>query len=354
MSTIRDVAERAGVSIATVSRALAGHPHVNSETRQRVLEAVKALNYRPDQVARSLRRRRSNLIGFVVSTIENVFFTEAAHAAEQVARQRGYNLIVCNTDEDPEREKTYLEVLDRQLVAGIVLAPAPGDAGHLQPFLADGMPMVLINRRVDSLPCTSITSNDEEAAFQCVQHLIAQGRRRIAAITGLPDVFTTRARRQGYRRALAAAGLPLDGLEVCGWANLEGGYQATYQLMQRPDPPDALFVFNNVMTQGAIVALQELGITWPDPVDVAGFGAFKAARLYRPPLTLIAQPAREMGRLAAELLIGQVEEELDPTPQQIVLHNRLISRQEWLTERLGTWDATAVPEQSPPPPLPEA
>lgn len=277
-----------------------------------------------------MRRRRTNLLGFIVSTIENMFFTEAAHAAEQAARRHGYNLIVCNTDENPQQEKAYLEVLDQQLIAGIILAPAPGDAPYLQAYVHSRLPIILINRRLEHVPLGSIVSDDEEVSRACVQHLIEQGKRRIAAITGLPEVYTTAARLAGYHQALAEAGLPEDeALVVCGWATLDGGYAAARQVLAQPSPPDALFVFNNVMVQGVVMALQDLDLSWPDPVDVAGFGAFKTARLYRPPLTLIEQPAREMGRRAAELLIAQVEGEKDATVQHLVLHNRLIPRETW-------------------------
>lgn len=327
MPTVKDVAEHAGVSVATVSRTLSGYPHVSPATRERVLKAVEDLHYRPDQVARSLRRRRSNLIGLVVSTIENVFFTELARAAEQSAREFGYNLILCNTDENPQQEATYLNILDQQLVAGVILAPAPGNAGHLRPFIESGLPIVLVNRRLEHVSCISITSNDEEAAFLCTRHLTERGRRRVAAVIGLANVFTTNERLAGYRRGLAATDLPFDPeLVVPGQASLRGGYDATYQLMRRSVPPDAIFAFNNVMTQGMIIALQEMGIRWPDQIDVAGFGAFENAHLYRPPLILIRQPTREMGRSAVELLLHQMESgpsENGDRPQ-IVLENQLI------------------------------
>lgn len=332
MKTVKDVAKLANVSTATVSRVLSGYPHVRAKTRERVLHAVKELDYRPDQIARSLRRRQTHLFALVVSTIENVFFMEVAVAAEQVARDYGYNLIICNTNEDPEREAAYLKVLDQQMIAGIILAPAPGDARHLTTYLEHRLPIVLINRRIEYLPYTSITSDDEDAAFQCVQHLIDEGRRRIAAITGLPGVYTTQTRLHGYHRALASAGLSsMETLEICGWAHLEGGYTAARTLLERADPPDALFVFNNLMIQGVIAALQALGVTWPEQIDVAGFGTFSAAHLYRPPLTLIAQPAREMGRQAVEILLAQIEKGRRDRPEQIVLRNRLIPRREWLT-----------------------
>lgn len=330
MTKITDVARAAGVSVATVSRTLSGASRVAPETRDRVLEAVRQLDYRPDQVARSLRRRRSNLIGLVVSTIENRFFTEVAHAAEQAAHERDYNLIVCNTNEDPEQEKVYLQILDRQLVAGIILAPAPGPEAHLAEYARRDFPIVLINRRLGGLALPSITADDEAAAYQCVAALIAEGKRRIAAIKGLPTTFTTQERLSGYRRALGDAGLPrLVGYEADGLATLEGGYAAALRLLQGGDPPDGIFAFNNLMVQGAVIALQELGLRWPEDVDVAGFGASALGNFYRPPLTLVEQPTREMGRRAVYLLASRLEDDAASANDHVVLPNRLFLRQEW-------------------------
>ncbi|MDP9317164.1 MAG: substrate-binding domain-containing protein [Chloroflexota bacterium] len=269
------------------------------------------------------------MIGLVVSTIENVFFTEVARAAEQTAHGYGYNLIVCNTDENPAQENIYLSLLDRQLVAGIILAPAPGDAEHLHPFVQSGLPIVLINRRLQHLSLPSITCDDTEASRQCVGQLIREGRKRIAAITGLDRISTTQDRLEGYRLALRDANLPVDPtLERSGQATFEGGYRAMYKLLQHDPQPDAVFVFNNVMTQGAVMACQDVGLQWPGDIDIAGFGAFQTARLYRPPLTLIEQPARTMGERAVMLLIDQVERRGTAQPH-IVLPNRCILRAEW-------------------------
>jgi LacI family transcriptional regulator len=195
------------------------------------------------------------------------------------------------------------------------------------------LPLVLINRRLDHLPCSSVTSNDREAAYACVSPLIGEGRRRIAAVTGLPGIYTTQERLAGYHLALEAAGLEVDpALEVSGHAHLEGGYQVALTLMQRPNPPDALFVFNNFMTQGVVIALQDLGVRWPDRIDVAGFGAFKTARLYRPPLTLIDQPAYKIGERAVEMLIDKIEGQTEAPPEVVVLQNRLITRETWLNQ----------------------
>ncbi len=313
---------------------LTGRNRVNDETRARVLAAIAELDYRPDQIARSLRRRRTNLIGLIISTIENVFFTEVARAAERAAHAHGYHLIVCNTDENPEREKTYLTILNEQLVAGVILAPTPGNASHRAQFSAAKLPIVLVNRRLEHLPWSSITSDDEAAAYECVSRLIAEGKACIAAITGLAGSSTTEERLRGYRRALVDGGQAVDpALELCGQATLDGGYQAALALLRHDTRPDALFAFNNLMTQGAVLALDDLGLGWPDQVDVAGFGAFATARLYRPPLNLIAQPTHEMGELAVEMLIDHVEGRTDGLPHAVVLRNRFLPREQQAVRR---------------------
>lgn len=329
-STIKDVANRAGVSVASVSRALSGRQGVSEATRRRVLLAARELDYHPDQVARSMRRRTSNLIGLVVSTIENVFFTEVARAAEQQALRHGFSLLIINTDEHITREASSFAVLRQQLIAGIILAPAPGDISS-RSYLRDFQsPIVLINRDPGDSPYSSIIADDEEAAFQCTRWLIRQGRRRIGVISGIKNISTTQRRLDGYYRALEAEGIfPDEELLLSGDATFDGGYHATRDLMIRRAPPDALFVHNNVMLMGTMLALQDLRIYWPKQVDIAGFGAFCATQLYRPPLTLISQPTHEMGARAVDLLIDQIEGRMEYQTQHVVLKNRVVTRDEW-------------------------
>lgn len=330
MPTVKDVAKEAGVSVATVSRVLMNGPHVTADKRQRVLEAIRLLDYRPDQVARSLRKRRSNLIALVVSTIENPFFTEVARAAEQAANRHGYNLIISNTDERLDRERDVFATLSQQLVAGVILAPAPGDIASRDYLFTQTVPTVLVNRWLEGVPCPAIVCDDEGAAFESATELARHGRQRIAAITGLPDASTTIARTRGFRRALEAAGLPLEpDMLICGDATIQGGYRAARELMSRPIRPDALFVQNNVMTQGTVLALQDLGLRWPDDVEIAGFGVFSLARLYRPPLTLVAQPTHAMGERAVELIVHRLRNSEEDWTARIVLPNRVVTVEEW-------------------------
>lgn len=336
MSTtnIKDVAAHAGVSVASVSRALAGRPGVSEATRRRVLVAARELDYRPDQVARSLRRRQTNLIGLVISTIENEFFTQIAHAAEHAALRHGYNLLIVSTDERIDREESSIAVLRQQLVAGIILAPAPGDATVRDYLSLHQPPIVLINRDLGDPAYPSILADDEDAAYRCITWLIRDGRSRIAVIKGLDDISTTRERMKGYVRALEAENVSrYPELEVAGMATIDGGYRAASDLMIRAKPADAIFVHNNVMLMGAIMALQDLGIDRPGQVDVAGFGAFQRAALFQPPLTLIEQPTYMMAERAVTLLLDQINGRNLHEPKHIVLPNRLVTRDDWLDQR---------------------
>lgn len=299
-----------------------------------MLVAARELDYRPDQVARSLRRRQTSLIGLVISSIENEFFTQIAHAAEQAALRHGYNLLIVSTDERVDREESSIAVLRQQLVAGIILAPAPGDVSIRDYLDFEQPPIVLINRDLGDPRYSSVLADDDEAAYRCTQWLIAEGRRRIGLVRGLDGISTTRERINGYVRALAEANAPrYPELEIPGRATLEGGYRATCDLMIRARPPDAIFVHNNVMLTGAIMALQDLGIARPDQVDIAGFGAFHRARLFRPPLTLIEQPTYAMAERAIALLLDQINGRDIQEPKHVTLPNRLVTREDWLDQR---------------------
>jgi DNA-binding LacI/PurR family transcriptional regulator len=333
-TNIKDVADRAGASIASVSRALSGGPGVSEDMRRRVMLAARELNYRPDQVARSMRRRKSNLIGLCVTSIENRFFSEVAHAAEQAALHHGYSLLTVSTDERIDREAASVAVLQQQLVAGIILAPAPGDAAAHAFLQSYQSPIVLIDRDLEDSPYHAVVANDQEAVRECVGWMIDQGRRRIGVIRGLDDLTATRDRLEGYYQALTDAELQIHPeLVLPGYSTVEGGYKATYDLMVRANPPDGIFVHNNVMLTGALLALQDMGIRWPTEVEVTGFGAFKTALLYQPPLTLIAQPTYEMAERAMSLLIDNINGRQGERSRKVVLQNRLITRDDWVTKK---------------------
>jgi LacI family transcriptional regulator len=316
--TIRDVAAVAGVSPATVSRVLNGDPRVAKPLAEKVHGAASRLGYRPNRQARSLRTRATTVLGLIISDIQNPFFTAIVRGVEDAASARGFSVVLANADEDLEKEQRYLEVAAAERMAGVVLSPATATRTHIDVLNERHIPLVTIDRRIRTAAVDSVTINNREAARQAVTHLIEQGCHRIGMVTGRQDVSSAEDRLAGYRDALRTAGLPVDpDLSERGEYRVEGGHTATLRLLSRTPRPDGLFVANNLMTVGALAALGELGLAYPDDVALAGFDDMSWAGL-GPPLTLVEQPTYEIGRTATELLMRRITGE-DFDVQDVVL-----------------------------------
>ncbi|MCM6773011.1 LacI family transcriptional regulator [Nocardia sp. CDC159] len=320
--TIRDVAALAGVSPATVSRVLNGDARVALELRERVREAVAKLGYRPNSAARSLRTRATKVLGLIIADIQNPFFTALARGVEDAANERDYSVVLANSDESLNKEQRYLEVAAAERMAGVVLAPSSTSASRIDTLTDRGIPVVAIDRRLRWADVDSVTVNNQKAAKEAVDHLIAAGARRIAMITGPSDASTATSRLAGYRAALREAGLTPDpALEVRGDYRVESGRAAAQALLDLPHRPDGLFVANNLMMVGTLDALARAGVRFPDDLLLAGFDEMSWAG-FAPPITLVEQPSYEIGRRAAELLLRRIAGE-DFPPQRIVLPARL-------------------------------
>lgn len=316
---IEDVARQAGVSTATVSRVLSGKPYVSEELRGRVLETIRELNYRPSRVARSLRAQRSSIIGLIISDIQNPFFTSVVRAVEDVAQQRQYSVFLCNSDEDVDKELTYIELMLAEHVAGMIVSPTASSNEIYQRLVEMRMPVVAIDRRVDDVAMDMVVGDNVQAARIIVSHLLENGYRRIGAVLGTPDASTGAERYQGYVEALAAHGLPvLPELVRSGSPRSAPGYDLTMQLLTQPEPPDAIFTGNNLLTVGALRAIHELQIRIPDDIGLAAFDEMDWMFLVKPALTVVMQPTYKMGRQAAELLLERIANP-DRPPQQVVL-----------------------------------
>lgn len=316
---IEDVARQAGVSTATVSRVLSGKPYVSDAVRQRVLEAIQTLSYRPSRVARSLRVQRSSIIGLIISDIQNPFFTSVVRAVEDVAQQRGYSVILCNSDEDVAKELTYIELMLAEQVSGMIVSPTASNNEVYRRLVARRVPVVAIDRRAGDVPMDMVVSDNVHAAHKVVSHLIENGYRRIGAVLGIPDASTGAERYQGYVEALAEHGLPLlPELVRSGLPRSQNGYELTLDLLKQQAPPDAIFTGNNLLTIGALRAIYELGLRIPDDIAVAGFDELDWMFLVKPALTVVMQPTYAMGQQAAELLLARIDDPERP-PQQIVL-----------------------------------
>jgi LacI family transcriptional regulator, fructose operon transcriptional repressor len=324
--TIKHVAQAAGVSTATVSRVLAGKSNFSPEVRERVLAAVKELNYHPNRVARRLRSQQSSIIGLIVADIQNPFFTSVTRAVEDMASEQRLSVFLCNTDENPQKEAMYLALMRDENVAGVILAPTLQSADSFHDSVKLDVPVVVIDRRVGDADVDSVLLDNAESAYRIVKHLLADGRCRIGAIFGINST-TGRERREGYVRALRDHDLePRPELVTYVPARVEGGYGATLKLLNLAEPPDAIFTSSGLLSLGAYRALRESRLKIPDQMGFASFDETAWTSLVEPAITVIEQPTYDMGQIAAELLLKRLEDPARPA-RQVTLKGKLIVRQ---------------------------
>lgn len=324
-TTIRDVARLAGVSVATVSAVINGKGGVSRQLTQRVEHAVRALNYHPDHVARSLRVRQTHTIGMVMPQIASPFFAEALRGAEDGAGQEGFSVLICNSRGDANQEKSHLTALISRRVDGILLASEDPHFAHHW-FAARAVPLVLFDRIPGGFKGTVVTTNNALAACEATEHLIRLGHQRIGVIAGPPDISTSDERLEGFRKAMNEAGLLVREEYVKrGNFSLEGGTQCALDLVKMAAPPTAIFSLNYEMTLGLMRALAETGIECPRQVSVLGFDdfvvgldGFSWATMFSPKLTTVAQPAYELGRRAMLILLGKIKAQPDAEEDRIV------------------------------------
>jgi DNA-binding LacI/PurR family transcriptional regulator len=323
---IEDVAREAGVSTATVSRVLSGKPYVSEDLRKRVLDAVQTLSYRPSRVARSLRVQRSNILGLIVSDVQNPFFTTVARAVEDVAYQHQFSVFLCNTDEDPEKEALYIDLMLAEHVAGVIVTPSSSTSKAYRHLVDADVPVVALDRRVEGGDIDTVVVDNVSGAYEVVAHLIAEGHRRIGAVLGTRVSTTGEERYRGYARALEAHGIPLDPALVRSGVGRTGiGYEYTQELLALANPPTALFVGNNLLTIGALRAIQEQGLRIPVDIALASFDETDWMYFVRPALTVVAQPTYELGQIAAEMLLRRLDDKHAP-PREVVLRPTLLIR----------------------------
>ncbi|MBT2235704.1 LacI family DNA-binding transcriptional regulator [Nonomuraea sp. NEAU-A123] len=325
MVTIHDVAARAGVSPATVSRFLRGQ-HVRSS--EKIQAAVDELGYWPSAAAQSLKSGRTYTIGVVVPDITNPYFAAVVKGMESVTRAENYRILLANTDESSDREDDVLADMVRR-VDGIVLAPATEqDQTPLHVRDAD-VPLVFVDRDLaGGEHFDAVLVNNVDGGRQAAEHLVGLGHTRIAAISGNQDTTPGRCRREGFVSALAAAGVDVPAeYDLVGNFREESGYQLALSLLSLPEPPTALFTANNLMTLGALKALHDMRVDVPGQVSLIGFDDLDTGPLLRPPLTVIDRPMVEQGVLAMRLLLRRFDPQYTgDTPRHIVLDTKLIER----------------------------
>ena len=322
-ATIGDVADLAGVSKATVSRVVNSTRAVSADRAQAVRDAVARLGYEPFGPAQALRQTRVRIWTVIIADIENPFFTSVVRGIEDVAHATGYRLVLCNSDGDVDKEASYLDIAIRERMSGVILAAASTRGSHIDRLLADGMPVVAIDRRLEGAKVDAVVVDNERGAFDATRHLLESGYRRVGCIAGPPEVSTSSERLAGYRAAMRNSGSRGDpSLVRRGDYREAGAYKATNALLDLADPPDALFVANNLMTVGAIRAINDHGLDIPTDFGLVGFDDSPVAELMRPTITVVSQPVHEIGRTAAELLIdadpGHVARDIVLAPQLVI------------------------------------
>lgn len=327
MKTMKDVAERARVSVSTVSHVLNGTRKVSEETRGEVLAAVEELSYRPNLLAKGLKTRRTHTIGLLIPDIQNSFFTSVVRGVEDVALSRGYHLFLCNTDEDPGREDGYIRELAKKRVDGLMVAPSARREAGIRRLRGEGVPFVLVDRDVEGVDADVVGVDNRAGMRLIAEHLVGLGHRRIAMISGPLEKASGYERHEGLREALADLGVGLEGSLVrFGDFRTAGGRAGAAELLGLPSPPTALVTANNQMTLGALLTINEMGLSVPGDLSVVGFDDPEWAPLTGPPLTTLAQPTYEMGVRASRMLLDRIENGPDERSRRDLLEPWLVVR----------------------------
>lgn len=311
--TIKDIAKALGLSTSTVSRALRDSYEISTETKQLVLECAEKLNYKPNPIALSLKEKRSRSIGVIVCEIANNFFSQVINGIESIAYDRGYNVIVSQSRESYDREVIDLQYLASRSVDGVLisLSTETSDLSHLKALHDRGMPIVLFDRVNDDIDTHKVIIDNYKGAYEATEHLIKNGFQRIAAVAGSEFLSITTERLAGYQDALKAHNITPNKqyIQHCFYGGMVSSEieEAVNKLMTLKQKPDAIFTTSDKLTTGCLKTLKRRGLHVPKEVALVGFSNSDIAELLDPPLTVIHQPAEEMGRAATELLLQLVE-----------------------------------------------
>lgn len=323
--TINDVAALAGVSKATASRVLSGHPATSTEARAKVSAAAEQLGFRPNAQARSLRSSKSNVLGLLVSDVRNPFFADLAHAVEQAALAAGYVILLGNANESEEQQNRFLDTLIDQRVDGVIVAPQSDGGGSVRSLLDRGIPTIFIDRTVQGIDVPSVTTDSRQGISQAVRHFAERGHRRIGYIAGPQTISTGRERYRAFVDAMGETGLDLDPeLTVFGDFQAASGAAAVEQLLELDQPPTAILAADSPMAVGAVSKIHELGRPIGEEIALVAFDNIDWFALLTPPLSVIAHSVEDMGRTAVDLLVAVID---GGEPESVILPSELIIRE---------------------------
>lgn len=324
-ATMKQIAERAQVSIGTVSHVVNGTAPVRDKLRNRVLEVIASLGYQPSQLARGLRRDSTNMLGMVIPDITNPFFPGVVRGVEDVAFKKSFSVVLCNTDNDPAKEKAYIEELRSYRPAGLLIIPASerGLSSELGYSIPQGIPLIFLDRRPSDWKGDSVTVANEEGAFQATQYLVKMGHTQLAMLSGPSYVTNAGERLAGFRRALAKHKITITPEYVQETRfDRDSGYRGALRLLNMLPRPTAIFAANDMVALGALLAVRELGLHCPKDVSIIGFDDLDLGMFTDPALSSVHQSGYQMGATAARLLLERIAGKKG-RPQQIVLPTEL-------------------------------
>lgn len=334
MVQLKDIAKHLNLSVATVSKAINGKGRISAETRQRVLSAIEELGYKPNEIARSLRRRTANTIGVIVPDLTNIFYSNVIKGVEKVAWENGYSVIVCNSDEDAEKESAYLQLLLQHQIAGLVIAMVGREVKQLDPYKKAGIPVVFF----DNMPKTKdnfdvVTIDNVKASYELTQHLIDQGHQNIAFITGPLHQSTAYDRLQGYQQCMKHHALSIEDKWVStGEFKFEHGYKVMKKWLADEDKPQAVLAANNFLLYGVMKAAREAGLNIPNDLAVACFDAHDETGLICPQITSVLQPDYDIGVIAGEIIMRKEKNKVT-VYEKMILEPQMIIRESSLTKK---------------------
>ena len=327
MATVADVAKRAGVSVSTAARVLAGSGYASEETRRLVTEAARELGYVPNQIARSLRTKRTRTVGLLIGDVENPFYSAIARHVEAVAKAAGYHVVLCNSDDDPGIEREYLKLLEGMRVDALIVTPTLKNRRRLAGLMDRGIVIVQIDRQVDGLDADAVLVDNEVGAASAVTHLIEAGHTRIGILTGDLDVPTARQRLAGYERALREHGIAVQRQFVkSGSFHRDHAIEDATELIRADPTPTAIFAANNLLAEALMLALDQQGLRVPRDLSVVAFDDVQWMSIVEPPLTAVRQPVADMARSAAELALRRLRERRELGSSTMVFRTELVKR----------------------------
>jgi LacI family transcriptional regulator len=307
LTSLKDVARYTGLSVSTISRALSNKNYVKEHTREKVLEAVRLLNYSPNIMAQSLKRGRSNTLALIIPSIQNLIYPDITRGVDDTARKNGYTVILCNTDENIEIEKSYINTLRPRLIDGFIVASMMPHSNHIQQLRKENFPLVLALRAYDE-SIDAVIIDNKEAARRAVKFLIDRGHKRIAITLGNTELNVYSERYKGYREALEEGDIPFDEkLVIRERSNIGSFHKLVRTMLEQGILPDAFFATTDAQAITVMRGIYDSGYRIPQDISVIGFDNVEIAAIVEPPLSTVSQPLYDIGVMAAQKLIYQIQ-----------------------------------------------